>query len=215
MKAIVIGCGKFGVRISEQLTRKNHEVVVVDKDVENFHALSEKFTGRTICGVVYDKDVLDNAGIATADAVICCTSSDSLNAVVSNIAKNVFHVPTVVASVYDPIRARMFESMGIYTVSITKLGLDNVMEYLEGNKSWSVIRSFGNDVRLVKVRIPVALVGTEFSDLTVEGKMTPVAVERQGRSMLPEKGMRCEFNDVLYLSVAADYLTRARDILQL
>ena len=215
MKAIVIGCGKFGVRVSEQLTRKNHEVVVVDKDAENFHGLSEKFTGRTVCGVVYDKDVLDKAGISTADAVISCTNSDSLNAVVANIAKNVFHVPTVIARVYDPIRARMFESMGIYTVSITKLGLDNVMEYLEGNKSWSVIRSFGNEVRLVKVRIPLALVGTEISKLAVEGKMTPVALERQGCSLVPQRGMCCEFNDVLYLSVGADYLTQARDILQL
>ena len=159
--------------------------------------------------------MLEDAGIATADAVISCTSSDSLNAVVSNIAKNVFHVPTVVASVYDPVRARMFESMGIYTVSIARLGLDNIMEYLEGNKSWSLIRSLGNDVLLVKVRIPVALVGPELSVLTVEGKMTPVALERQGCSLVPEKGMSCEFNDVLYLSVSADYLTRARDILQL
>lgn len=87
MKALVIGCGKFGVRVSEYLARKNHEVVVVDNNPESFHALSEDFTGRTLCGVGYDKDILEQAGIETADVLIGCTSSDSLNAVVANIAK--------------------------------------------------------------------------------------------------------------------------------
>ena len=198
MKALVIGCGKFGVRVSEYLARKNHDVIVIDNSPETFLALSEEFTGRTICGVGYDKDVLEQAGIASADVVIGCTSSDSLNAVVANIAKNVFHVPTVIARMYDPIRARMFESMGIYTVSITRLGLDNVMEYLEGNRSWRVIRKLG-----------------KYSEFDVAGKISLIAVERHGRSFVPERDMCCEYNDILYLSVCSDCMERARDMLQL
>ena len=146
---------------------------------------------------------------------IGCTSSDSLNAVVANIAKNVFHVPTVIARMYDPIRARMFESMGIYTLSITRLGLDNVMEYLEGNRSWRVIRKLGNDVQLVKVRIPASLEGKKYSEFDVAGKISLIAVERHGRSFVPERDMCCEYNDILYLSVCSDCMERARDMLQL
>lgn len=215
MKALVIGCGKFGVRVSEYLARKNHEVIVVDNNPETFHALSEEFTGRTICGVGYDKDVLELAGVETADVVIGCTNSDSLNAVVANIAKNVFHVPTVIARMYDPIRARMFESMGIYTVSITRLGLDNVMEYLEGNKSWRVIRKLGNDVQLVKVRIPVSLEGKKYTEFEVDGKIKLMAVERQAHSFVPERDMCCEYNDIVYLSICSSYADQARDLLQL
>lgn len=215
MKALVIGCGKFGVRVSEYLARKNHDVIVIDNNPETFLDLSEDFTGRTICGVGYDKDVLENAGVTTADVVIGCTSSDSLNAVVANIAKNVFHVPTVIARMYDPIRARMFESMGIYTVSITRLGLDNVMEYLEGNRSWRVIRKLGNNVQLVKVRIPASLVGKKYTEFDVEGKVNLIAVERQGHSFVPDKEMSCEYNDILYLSVCSNYLDQTRDMLQL
>ncbi len=216
MKVLVIGCGKFGVRMSEHLTRKNHDVVIVDKDPESFHALSEEFTGRTICGIGYDREILEKANISAMDVVISCASSDSTNAVVASIAKNVFHVPTVIARMYDPIRAKMFESMGIYTVSITRLGTDNVMDYLEDNKSWRVIRKLGNDdVQVVKVRVPLALEGMTFSELTVKGKMTPVAVERQGHSMLPDKDMCCEYNDMLYLAVSRDYLMQARDMMQL
>lgn len=215
MKALVIGCGKFGVRVSEYLAWRNHEVVVVDNDSETFLALSKEFTGRTLCGVGYDKEVLEQAGIATADVVIGCTSSDSLNAVVANIAKNVFHVPIVIARMYDPIRARMFEAMGIYTVSITRLGLENVVEYLEGIKSWRVVRKFGSDVQLVRARVPASLDGKKYSELEVDGKVRLMAVERQGYSFVPQMDMFCEYNDILYLSISDDYLEQARDLLQL
>ena len=215
MKALVIGCGKFGVRVSEYLSWKNHEVVVVDRNPESFHALSKEFTGRTLCGVGYDKDILEQAGVATVDVVIGCTSSDSLNAVVANIAKNVYHIPIVIARMHDPIRARMFEAMGIYTVSITRLGLDNVIEYLEGIKSWRVVRKLGNDVQLVRVRIPASLEGKPFSELDLAGKIKLVAVERQGYSFVPKQDDFCEYNDIVHLSVSMDYLEQTRDLLQL
>ena len=215
MKALVIGCGKFGVRVSEYLAWKNHGVVVVDSNSESFLALSKDFTGRTLCGVGYDKDILEQAGIATVDVVISCTSSDSLNAVVANIAKNVYHIPIVIARMYDPIRARMFEAMGIYTVSITRLGLDNVIEYLEGIKSWRVVRKLGNDVQLVRARVPASLEGTPFSALDVDGKIKLIAVERQGYSFVPKPDDFCEYNDIIHLSVGTDYLEQARDLLQL
>ena len=215
MKVLVIGCGKFGVRVSEYLSWKNHDVVVVDSDIESFHALSKEFTGRTLCGIGYDKDVLEQAGIATADVVIGCTSSDSLNAVVANIAKNVYHIPTVIARMYDPIRARMFEAMGIYTVSITRLGLDNVIEYLEGIKSWRVVRKFGNDIQLVRARLPAVLEGKPFSELEVEGKVKLITVERKGYSFIPKNDDFCEYNDIVHISVSTDYLEQARDLLRL
>ena len=215
MKALIIGCGRFGVRVADYLTRNNHDVVVIDIDPETFTALGETFTGRTICGVGYDKTVLEAAGVAAADVVISCTSSDSLNAVVANTAKNVYHVPTVIARMGDPVRARLFESMGIYTVSITKLGLENVVEYLEGSKSWQVIRKLGDGVQLVRARVQVALVGTPVGALHIPGKFRPVAIDRAGRTLLPEDDMCFAYNDILYLAVASESLAEARDMLGL
>ena len=215
MKALIIGCGRFGVRVADYLTRNNHDVVVIDIDPETFTALGETFTGRTICGVGYDKAVLEAAGVAAADVVISCTSSDSLNAVVANTAKNVYHVPTVIARMGDPVRARLFESMGIYTVSITKLGLENVVEYLEGSKSWQVIRKLGDGVQLVRARVQVALVGTPVGALHIPGKFRPVAIDRAGRTLLPEDDMCFVYNDILYLAVASECLAEARYMLGL
>lgn len=215
MKVIVIGCGKFGIKVAEYLMRENHDVVIVDNNTAAFRALGESFTGRTVCGVGYDRDVLEEAGVATADVLISCVSSDALNAVVANVAKNIFHVPTVIARMYDPVRARIFESMGIYTVSITRLGVENIAEYLEENRSWRVVRKLvGAEVQLLKVRVPAALDGKKLSELTVEGKMTPVALERRGHAMLIEKDTCAAYRDMLYLAVRRDYLVQARDLLQ-
>ena len=216
MKVLVVGCGQVGVRVSEYLCRKNHDVVVIDNNPEAFHALGEEFTGKTVCGVGFDKDVLQQAGIVTSDVVISCASSDSLNAVVANIAKNIYHVPTVIARIYDPTRAKMFESMGIYTVSITRLGVDNVLEYLEENKVWRVLRKFANDdVQVIKVRVPLSLEGTPIKDLKEEGKMNVIAIERQGHSIFPLDDTICEYNDMIYFVIRKDYLNQAREKLQL
>ena len=109
----------------------------------------------------------------------------------------------------------MFEAMGIYTVSITRLGLDNVVEYLEGIKSWRVVRKFGNDVQLVRARIPASLEGKPFSELDVDGKIKLIAVDRQGHSFVPKQDDFCEYSDIVHLSVSMDYLEQARDLLQL
>ena len=216
MKVIVIGCGKFGVRVTEYLVRQNHDVTVVDNNKETFHSLSEEFTGKLVTGFAYDRSVLEEAGIATADVLISCASSDSINAVVASLAKNIYPVPSVIARMYDPIRAKMFESMGIYTISITRLGVENIMEYLEDNRSWRIIRKLSDgDIQLVKARVSAGLEGKKFTDINVDGKMNLIALERKGHSLFPKEDMICEYNDMLYLAIHRDYVLKAREILQL
>ena len=216
MKVIVIGCGKFGITISEYLNRQNHDVTVVDNNREAFHSFNEDFTGKMICGFGYDKEILEQAGVTTADVLISCASNDSMNAVIASVAKNIFHVPTVIARMYDPIRARMFEAMGIYTLSVTRLEVDNIVEYLEDNKNWRVIRKLGNeDIQIVKVRADSSLEGTALSDLSVEGKMQLIALERRGRSLFPAPDMACEYHDMLYLAVQRGFIVQARELLKL
>ena len=216
MKVIVIGCGKFGVKVAEYLTRQNHEVTVIDHNKETFHLFSEDFTGKLVCGFAYDRAVLEEAGITMADVLISCASSDSINAVVANLAKNIYHVPTVIARMYDPIRAKMFESMGIYTVSITRLGVENIMEYLEDHRNWRVIYKLGDgDIQIVKARVSAGLEGKKLSELNIEGKMNLIGLERKGHPIFPEKEMVCEYHDMLYLAIHKDYTLQARKLLQL
>ena len=83
------------------------------------------------------------------------------------------------------------------------------------NTGRSVVRKLGMGVQLVKAHVPVGLVGTPFSELEESGKIKITALERQGHSLLPQKDMYCDYNDVLYLAVETSYLAQARDMMQL
>ena len=101
MKIIIVGCGNFGTRLAKYLNGLNHDVVIIDNRQETFNNLDDNFTGKTILGIGYDKDILEKAGIKTADTLVSCSSSDAVNAVVSHIAHNIYHVPNVIARMYD------------------------------------------------------------------------------------------------------------------
>ena len=216
VKVIVIGCGKFGITISEYLNRQNHDVTVVDNNSEAFHSFNEDFTGKMVCGFGYDREVLEQAGITVADVLISCANNDSMNAVIASVAKNIYHVPTVIARMYDPVRARMFEAMGIYALSVTRLEVENIVEYLEDNKNWRVVRKLSNeDIQIVKARVSSGLEGTPVSELTVDDKIRLIALERHGNALFPQPDMVCEYNDMLYLAVRRDCILKARELLKL
>ena len=97
MKVIIVGCGRVGAYTAASLARHGHEVVVIDKDTQAFRLLPHGFGGRTIKGYAFDRAVLEEAGIAEADALVAATSGDNTNAVSARIAKEVYRVPDVVS----------------------------------------------------------------------------------------------------------------------
>ena len=154
MKIIIVGCGKFGTRLANYLNNQNHDVTIIDNREEAFNNLGGNFTGRTVLGMGYDKDVLESAGIKVADALISCSSSDAINAVVSNIAHNIYHVNNVIARMYDKSKARIFRSMGIHTISITDLGVERILDYFDSNRL-QVVKKIGEDseIKIIKLSI--------------------------------------------------------------
>jgi trk system potassium uptake protein TrkA len=70
------------------------------------------------------------AGIEHADALVACTPGDNRNIAASQIAREIFHVPKVVARINDPLRAEVFHELGLQTISPTLLGTELVREAL-------------------------------------------------------------------------------------
>lgn len=148
MRVIVLGCGRVGSTLAAALIREGHRVAVIDRDPGAFakaiQRLGADFTSETIKGVGIDDETLRRAGIEDADVFISVTSGDNTNIVAAQIAKFRYHVPKVLARVYDPIRAETYRELGIDTVCTTLIGagifhdllLDRPLracqEYLEG-----------------------------------------------------------------------------------
>jgi trk system potassium uptake protein TrkA len=130
MRVIILGCGRVGATLARLLTREGHDVTVIDKDPNSFHRLGDDFPGSLVRGLGIDSDVLEEAGIRDADAFLAVTSGDNSNVMASQMAKEVYTVPTVLCRVYDPIRAHAYHEMGIHTICPTTLGVEVFRRYL-------------------------------------------------------------------------------------
>ncbi|HET9690740.1 MAG TPA: NAD-binding protein, partial [Acidimicrobiales bacterium] len=127
---IVVGCGRVGSELADRLSREGHEVVIVDKRPDSFRRLPEAFAGRSLAGTGIDRDVLVEAGIGGAGALAAVTSGDNTNILVARIARETFEVPRVVARIYDPRRALIYQRLGIPTVATVSWTVDQVARRL-------------------------------------------------------------------------------------
>ena len=116
MNIIIVGCGRVGVELALALHHK-HLVIMIDRNAQSFDRLGLHFSGRTVQGHAMDRIVLERAGIETANALAAVTSSDNVNVIVSRIARDIYHINHVVARVYNPRRAFIYEKLNLQTVS--------------------------------------------------------------------------------------------------
>jgi trk system potassium uptake protein TrkA len=128
MKALVIGCGRVGSSIALQLEREGWDVVVVDENEDALSRLGDHWPGAFLVGHGMDVDLLRDAGVEEADAVVVATDGDNTNIVIGQVAQKRFAVQCVVVRVLDPGRARFYAERGLRTVCPTSVAIDTLME---------------------------------------------------------------------------------------
>src|SRR3954471_4439901 len=128
---VVVGCGRVGSELALGLERSGHSVAVIDKNADAFRKrLPEDFAGQKVVGFGFDRDHLIEAGIERAGAVAAVTSGDNSNILTARIARENFAIDRVVARIYDPRRALIYQRLGIPTVATVSWTTDQVMRRL-------------------------------------------------------------------------------------
>jgi trk system potassium uptake protein len=128
MKALIIGCGRVGSSTALQLQSEGWEVVVVDENEDALSRLGDHWPGTFLVGHGIDTDLLREAGIEDADAVVAATDGDNTNIVIGEVAEKRFDVKCVVVRVLDPARAEFYAARGMRTVCPTKTAIDTLLE---------------------------------------------------------------------------------------
>ena len=128
MKAVVIGCGRVGSASAKALQAEGWDVTAIDEKEEALGRLGESWTGGFVVGHGMDLDVLRQAGIEEADAVIVATDGDNTNLVVAQIAQKRFGVSNVVVRVLDPGRATFYDTLGLRTICPTSRAIRALIE---------------------------------------------------------------------------------------
>jgi trk system potassium uptake protein TrkA len=131
MKVIIMGCGRVGAELATLLDHEGHEVTILDLFASAFARLPADFGGTTVVGNGIDVDVLRRIGTGESDAFVSVTQGDNRNVMAAQIARSIFHVKQVVCRIYDPIREELYHSLGLETISPTKVGARLLKEALE------------------------------------------------------------------------------------
>jgi trk system potassium uptake protein len=126
VKVLVIGCGRVGSSVALELDRLGWEVTAVDEKEDALHRLGEHWSGGFVVGHGMDMDVLTEAGIEDADAVVVATDGDNTNLVIGQVARNRFNIETTVVRILDPARAALYKELGLWTVSPTSTAIETL-----------------------------------------------------------------------------------------
>ena len=134
MKVLIMGCGRVGARLATLLDEAGHTVTVMDNDTYSFRRLPPTFGGTALYGQGLNEESLKRAGIEEADIYIALTQGDNRNVMSCQIAKHIFNVPRVLCRIYDPLREEMYATLGLETISPTKVFAQLLKDKVEGEE---------------------------------------------------------------------------------
>ncbi len=204
MHVIVVGCGRVGRELAVRLDEAGHSVAVIDKNRNAFRKIPERFTGRAVLGFGFDRDHLEQAGIRDAGAVAAVTSGDNSNILTARIARETYEIPNVVARIYDPRRATIYQRLGIPTVATVTWTTQQVMRRLFPDESAVDWVDPTGALELLERSLPDVWAGKKLDPLTEGDAHRLVSVTRSGSARIPVQGMVGQEGDVLHVMVRRD-----------
>jgi len=201
---VVVGCGRVGSGLAVALSEQGHSVAVVDRRSSAFRRLPEDFSGRTVLGVGFDRERLKKAGIEQAAALAAVTNGDNSNIVVARVAKEAFGIERVVARIYDPRRAAIYERVGIPTVATVGWAIERTLRRILPDTSGVEWIDPSAKVCLVERIVPDAWAGRPLEELERPGTARIAGLTRLGVGSIPGPTVVAQQGDVLWAAVAGD-----------
>ena len=204
MHVIVVGCGRVGSALALSLTESNHSVTVIDRRPDAFARLGPGFPGRTIAGIGFDRDRLVEAGIEEAGALAAVTSGDNSNVLIARVARETFGLDRVVARIYDPRRAAIYQRLGIATVATVAWTTERVLRRILPDEPAVDWVDPSAKVMLVERQVPAAWAGHPLTEFESIGVVRVAAVTRLGVASVPNGSLVLQEGDVLHVAVTGD-----------
>jgi trk/ktr system potassium uptake protein len=206
MHVIVVGCGRVGSELAARLQREGHPVAVIDKNANAFRRLPDPWDGIKVVGFGFDRDDLHRAGIERAGAVAAVTSGDNTNILTARIARETFEVEHVVARIYDPRRAAIYQRLGIPTVATVSWTVDQVARRLIPGEVGSAWTDPTGGINLVEFPLPESMCGRPLSEVTDNERFRPVMITRGGQAKLVGPGLVGQEGDIVHFAVRTEAL---------
>ncbi len=204
MHVVIMGCGRVGSTLAQSLEARGHSVAVIDQNPEAFRRLGGDFGGLTVTGVGFDQQVLVEAGIEQTDAFAAVSSGDNSNIISARVARECFGVQRVVARIYDPRRAEVYERLGIPTVATVRWTADRMLRQLVPDGPAELWRDPSSTISIVEVPVHPDWVTHPLRALEDATGARVAYLMRFGHGVLPTASTLLQDGDQVYMLVTED-----------
>ncbi|CAN2205720.1 TrkA K+ transport systems, NAD-binding component [Candidatus Nanopelagicaceae bacterium] len=207
-----MGCGRVGSSLATELEAAGHSVAIIDQSREAFRRLGPDFKGRTVSGVGFDRDTLIEAGIETADAFAAVSNGDNSNILAARVARETYGVANVVARIYDPGRAEIYQRLGIPTVATVIWATDQILRRLVPEGSRSEWRDASGAIQLCEMHPHKGWFGMAITDLEDATGARVAFITRLGEGLIPDSHTVLQEGDLLHVTVRDTEISKVENI---
>jgi trk system potassium uptake protein TrkA len=208
-----MGCGRVGSSLATELEAAGHSVAIIDQSREAFRRLGPDFKGRTISGVGFDRDTLLEAGIETADAFAAVSNGDNSNILAARVARETYGVANVVARIYDPGRAEIYQRLGIPTVATVIWATDQILRRLLPEGSRSEWRDASGSIQLCEMHPHKDWFGSPIAELESRTESRVAFITRLGEGLIPDTHTVLQEGDLIHVTVRDEDIAKVEEIL--
>lgn len=213
MHIVILGCGRVGSLLAQELDSLGHSVSVIDQDPKAFRRLGHEFTGSTVTGMGFDRQTLESAGIERAHAFAAVSSGDNTNIISARVARETYAVDHVVARIYDLGRAEIYERLGIPTVATVAWTAGQMMHRLLPSGSAEEFQDPTGTMALVEMQFHQSWIGTGTPAIEAILGTRIAYLTRFGSTVLPAPDIVLQQGDQLHVLVPPTQLERVERML--
>ncbi|MDD2859174.1 MAG: TrkA family potassium uptake protein [Candidatus Nanopelagicales bacterium] len=200
MHIVILGCGRVGSLLAQHLDESGHSVAIIDQDAGAFRRLNAEFSGLTVKGIGFDRETLENAGITRAQAFAAVSSGDNTNILAARVARETYGVDRVVARIYDPRRAEIYERLGIPTVATVAWTSSQIMRRVLPLGSDELFRDPSGLVAMGEVSVGDRWIGQRTTDLELASRSRISFISRYGEPVIPNVESVIQEGDHVYVT---------------
>jgi trk system potassium uptake protein len=210
---VIMGCGRVGSTLARSLEDRNHTVSIIDSNPDAFRRLGPSFNGTKVTGYGFDQAVLTEAGVERADAFAAVSSGDNSNIIAARVARETFGIQQVVARIYDPGRAEVYQRLGITTVATVKWTADQVLRRLLPAGAEPDFRDPSGTIRVDQIPAPESWIGHRTVDFQAQSKSRIAWIDRLGEGMLPTRDSVIQEGDILHVAMREEHAASAYTVI--